>query len=258
MRFKNWYIKFCRYILGKPFLPVMAGYLKGYLWTTRRSYNYIIGDYEDPDTIEQLAKWCKKDTVFYDVGANVGYHALVVNSFITEGKIYSFEPVPSNIALFKAHMALNNDKMKQNNIELLTFAIADTEKEVQFSNSAIHTDGNTYIASSEVYQQAEDVLTVQCFSIDNLLEKGYEPPTILKIDVEGAEYDVLIGAINTINRYRPNIVLATHDFHLPGVKDKCVAFLEEANYQLKHTGRYNKYKNGLDDFIAIHRDNVSS
>lgn len=256
--FKNWYIKFNRYILGKQFLPIMNGYLKGYQWTTQRDYGYILGTYENPKTLKYFIDWCKKDTVLYDIGANVGYHAFIANLFVTDGRIYSFEPIPANISLFNKHLKLNKEKMPDHNISLLTFAIADKEKEVQFSNNEKATDGNTYIASSQVYKQADEILTVQCFSIDNLIEKDYEPPTILKIDVEGSELDVLKGAINALTTYKPNILLATHDSHLPGIKEKCISFLENLGYVLEHAGKHNKQAEGLDDFIAIHRDNLSS
>ena len=256
--FKNWYIKFNRYILGKQFLRITKGYLKGYLWTAKRDYEYFLGNYENPQTLKKLISWCKKDAVFYDIGANVGYHAFVANLFITDGRIYSFEPMPANISLFNEHLKLNKERMPNHNISLLTFAISDQEKEVHFSNNEMATDGNTYISSSQVYMQVDKKLTVQCFSIDNLIEKAYEPPTILKIDVEGAELDVLKGAVNTLTIYKPNILLATHDCHLPGVKDECVSFLTNLGYILEHTGDHNKQLEGLDDFIAIHRDNLSS
>lgn len=258
MPVKHWYIKISRYLLGRKFLRIMNGYLEGYWWTTQRNYGYITGDYEDKDTVEQLRVWCKRDTVCYDIGANVGYHSFLANAFLPDGIIYAFEPIPANIDLFRRHEKLNAKRMPHNNISLLTFGISDREKTVEFSNDEAAADGNTYIATSGIHRRAGAKLVVQCFSIDNLLQKAYEPPTIMKIDVEGAEYDVLCGAAATIKKYKPNILLATHDYHLPGVKDKCVRLLQEWDYELKHTGTYNKQVPGLDDFIAVHRDNIPS
>lgn len=254
----NWYIKFSRYLLGKQFLPVMRGYLKGYLWTTKRNYEYITGNYEDPHTLKQLVNWCKKDAVFYDIGANVGYHSFVANLFVTEGVIYSFEPLPFNIALFNRHLVLNKNKLKADNIRLLTFGITDETKELEFSGNEAAADGNTYIAASSVYRQSVNRISIQCFSIDELQEKAYEPPTIIKIDVEGAEYDVLKGAVHTIKKYRPNILLATHDCNLPGVRDKCINFLKELGYTVEPQSRHNMHMQGLEDFIAIHADKIQS
>jgi hypothetical protein len=37
------------------------------------------------------------------------------------------------------------------------------------------------------------------------------------------------------------------------VQDKCVHFLQQLGYEMIHTGRHNKYMDGLDDYIAIHK-----
>jgi FkbM family methyltransferase len=252
MSFNLWYIKLCRYLLQKKFLPVMSGHLKGYLWTTQSSYEYLTGEYEDPDVIQTFISWCKPSSVLYDLGGNVGFYALLANRFITEGKIYSFEPVPYNRAVFERHLALNKKHILHDNIRILPFAISDHEKLEEFSNDQKHLDGNTYIKSSSVFIHAAEKIPVACYSIDELVMQGFEAPGILKIDVEGAELDVLNGALKTLNKYRPNILLATHDCHLPGVKDSCVRLLQELGYSVRHTGRYNKQLPGLDDFIAVH------
>jgi uncharacterized membrane-anchored protein len=91
-------------------------------------------------------------------------------------------------------------------------------------------------------------------SIDSLVKSGFRPPHVIKIDVEGAELDVLKGAAETLRTYKPHILLATHDGHLPGVKDACIALLASMGYTLQHTGFFNKHVAGHDDYIAIHKD----
>ena len=75
----------------------------------------------------------------------------------------------------------------------------------------------------------------------------------MKIDVEGAEYDVLLGARNTIDKYRPTVLLATHEFHLEGVRDRCLQFLRDRNYEITPTDE-GKVIRGLEDFVATPRD----
>lgn len=250
---KRWYIKTCRYIFGQRFLQVMAGPLRGYLWSTSSSYDYILGEYEDPETLRIFLSWLKPDTVFYDIGANVGFHALTANRFINTGKVYAFEPMPAVQQLFEKHISLNKKHIINNNIKFSPIAVSNEEKLVEFSNDVNYRDGNTYIIGSYIFAAAANKIMVQCQSIDGLIEQGFEKPDIIKIDVEGAEYDVLVGAKNTLQQYKPNILLATHDCHLPGVQKKCVTFLNELGYYLQHTGRHNKHMAGLDDYIAIHK-----
>ena len=135
----------------------------------------------------------------------------------------------------------------------MPFAISNAEKQIEFSDSNIQKEGNTYVKGSPIFSGAENKITVQCYSVDGLLEQGFERPDVMKIDVEGAEYDVLQGAVNTLQRYKPGILLATHDCHLPGVQEKCAQLLKQLGYILAHTGNYNKQRDGLDDYIAIHQ-----
>lgn len=234
----------------------MEGPLKGYSWSTASSYEYILGNYEEPETVRTFLSWLKPETVFYDLGGNAGFYALLANRFIQGGRVYSFEPSPAAQAVFQQHVKRNSRFIHNNNIRLLPYALSDSEKQVEFSNDSIQQDGNTYITGSPVFSNAGDFLTIPCYSVDGLLQLKYDKPDVIKIDVEGAEYDVLKGAINTLQQYKPNILLATHDCHLPGVKDKCLQLLQQLGYRLQHTGSHNKQLAGLDDYIAVHESRL--
>ncbi len=234
----------------------MHGPLKSYLWSTSSSYDYILGEYENPETMRLFLSWLKPDTVYYDIGSNIGYHALIANTIITEGEIYAFEPMPEVRAVFEKHISLNKNLISHNSIKLSPLAISNQAGEVLFSNDVVFREGNTYIKTSDVFSSAKNKITVPCQSVDGFLQEGNKAPDVIKIDVEGAEYDVLLGAKDTLLQYKPNILLATHDYHLPGVQQKCVDFLHELGYDLKHTGSFNKYISGLDDYIAIHKSKL--
>lgn len=250
-------IKIQRYIFRQKFISIYGGPLKGYKWSTDYNYDYLTGDYEDAETMDTFCSWLKEDAVLYDLGANVGYYAFIANQLIRSGKIYSFEPLPANIVTFNAHLQLNKSKLSNNAITLLPYAVADEEKEVIFSNNDKTIEGNTYV-DSVLHTRSSKDLVVQCYSVDGLLEKGYLKPTVIKIDVEGAEYDVLRGAEQTLRKYKPNILLATHDCHLPGVQKLCVDFLAGLGYDLRLLSSHNKSMAGLEDYIATHKENMSS
>lgn len=237
----------------QKYLRVMAGPLKGFLWSTSGSYDYILGQYEDPATLETFLSWLKPASVYYDIGSNIGFHALTANQVIKTGTIYAFEPMPFVRDIFEKHISLNSKLITSNNIKLLPFAVSKNEGHIEFSNDTEHREGNTYIKESYVFAGTKNKIQVACRSIDGLIAAGYQKPDIIKIDVEGAEYDVLLGAKNTLQQCQPYILLATHDCHLPGVQEKCIQFLESLGYHLQHTGRYHVYIDGLDNYIAIHK-----
>ena len=61
------------------------------------------------------------------------------------------------------------------------------------------------------------ILPFPAIRLDGLLKLQYNKPDVIKIDVEGGA-DVLKGAMDTLRTYKPNLLLATHDCHLPSVK----------------------------------------
>lgn len=251
MRLKRALIKFARYGLRRPFIRIMGRPLKGYRWTTSRAYEYLLGTHESPETIDRFLSWLDADSVFYDVGANVGYFSFVASTVVTRGRILAFEPMQPNLRLFEEHLRLNRHRTGVNTITLLPYAVADREKTVEFTNHPQLTGSNTYVDSQFLGADVERV-KVKCCSIDGLVAEGNPAPTAIKIDVEGAEFDVLQGAERTIRDHLPRILLATHDIHLPGVDQKCREFLESLGYQLTHTGAFNHRMDGLSDYIAMH------
>jgi len=228
----------------------------GYQWPTDRSYEYIIGNNEPEEVMDEFCSWFTPNSVFYDVGSNIGYYSFIANTFISSGKIYAFEPTAFNNDIFRQLLMLNKKRMTNSNIEILEWAVSDTEKEAEFSNNTIFAEGNTYVLNADTFKG--DTIKVKCYSIDELLAMGYAAPDIIKIDIEGAEYDALIGATGTLKKYKPNLLLATHNCKVPGIKEKCMHYLEELGYALKHTGYHNKTKAGLDDYIAVHKEKMKT
>ncbi|MEI9956355.1 MAG: hypothetical protein WDM90_08655 [Ferruginibacter sp.] len=52
--------------------------------------------------------------------------------------------------------------------------------------------------------------------------------------------------------------MATHNCIVPGIKEKCITYLQDLNYVLMHTGYHNKTIDGLDDYIAIHKEKLTT
>jgi FkbM family methyltransferase len=245
-----WYIRLHRYLLKTKFLPVMGGPLKGLLWTTSMNYEYLTGSYIGDDEVEVLARVLNRpDPVFYDIGANVGYFSVTVSRLFPHSVIYAFEPMPEHLQTLQDHLQLN----AIGNVLIEPLAISDKTGDLEFSGMQ-GSEGNTYKNESALFQKAGNSFKVKGTSVDDFIAAGNRVPNFLKIDVEGAELDVLHGALHTIRMYRPAILLATHDCHLAGIKDKCVEFLQAEGYSLEGIGAHNKHVAGLEDFIAMPAD----
>ncbi|MGH9560553.1 MAG: FkbM family methyltransferase, partial [Terracidiphilus sp.] len=87
-------------------------------------------------------------------------------------------------------------------------------------------------------QPTDNVARIETASIDQLIEKGFTPPDMIKIDVEGHEFDVLQGARRLLLANKPLLSLEVHPGALShrGISPLDIAqFLEEAGYQFQDT-----------------------
>jgi FkbM family methyltransferase len=152
----------------------------------------------------------------------------------TRGAVHAFEPLPEPLLLLKRHVEVNG----LDNIVVHGVALSNQVGFVEFSSTG-SSMGNTYIQESKLFLSSPARVLVRVTTVDELVfgEARLPPPRFLKIDVEGAEHDVLQGAARTIDAYHPVILLATHDFHLPGVKDQCLAWMREHGYACQLTDR---------------------
>jgi FkbM family methyltransferase len=158
------------------------------------------------------------DTVF-DIGANVGFYTLLA-SVLTgpTGTVVAFEPLPRNVELLQRHLRLN----ERNNITVMIAAVGNSMGTARF---APHPYSN---AMGRIDDGGS--VEVPLVSLDGLMESGsIALPSVVKIDVEGAEFDVLQGAAQLVARAQPAILLATHDtkIHL-----RCCDLLQSWGYQL--------------------------
>lgn len=220
----------------------MFGPLKGLRWIYSSGYSqYWMGTYEKVIT-EQFLKYAKKSKVVYDLGAHIGYYTLIASkSVIENGKVYAFEPFPENINYLRKHVDLNNI----DNVNIFEYAVSDKTGKTLFTNCE-NNAANSICKSSPMYQYDKfiEVLTIKLD--DLILKREIYPPQLIKIDVEGAEYDVLKGSLKLLKEYHPTIFLSTHNCQNKGVHKKCCGLLSELGYSLSYFD-FHKKKSEMDD-----------
>ena len=126
--------------------------------------------------------------VVLDVGAHVGYYALLAARQVgPEGKVYAFEPEPSNHTLLLKNIRQNGYE----NIMVRRSAVADQTGDSTLFLSA-PDNGRHSIYQHNFPQQG--TVSVDTVTIDDFLEsEGWPTVDLVKIDVEGAEIRVLTG-----------------------------------------------------------------
>jgi len=216
-------LKIQRKLNPNKFKKIQSGFLKGKLWKIGiPDSRYIIGNYE-PELSKIIFNETQLGKQFVDIGANAGYFSLLASQYSNK-KVISIEPMPENVQFLNEHIKMN----KINNIEVLPIAISDKNGEIEFSNSD-NLSANTYKKESVMFKG--EGIKVQTISLQELAERNsLDSNCFIKIDVEGAEFDVLEGGKDFLKKHHPNLMVATHDCHLAGVKEKCIQILTELGY----------------------------
>ena len=199
-------------------LKIRSGPLEGRKWKASSGIRFIKGTYE-PKNVEAIQKTVREDDVAYDVGAHVGYFAVLMGDIVgSGGRVIAFEPRGLNLGYLQRHVSVN----KCDNIEIVSKAVGDHSG---------HAKLETRTGSGTGYVSDTGDEEIEITSIDELVESGtLPPPTFLKIDVEGGEMAVLRGAQKVIETQRPRMILATHGDEIDA---ECRALLTEWNYELQ-------------------------
>jgi len=168
--------------------------------------SYLVGCWQ-PHTQVALKAMLREEAIFYDVGANVGYFAVIAARLVgLNGKIVCFEPLAINYRHILHNAALNGFT----NIQLIETALGNIDAEASFWLSAQPTWGKL-VSAGKVPDKLIGETRVMVRRLDRVIaEAGLPPPQVIKIDVEGAEVDVLAGAIETLRRYRPRLLIELH------------------------------------------------
>ena len=133
-----------------------------------------------------LLHFLRPADLFIDIGANIGSYTILAAG-VSGAKCISIEPVPVTFALLNKNISINNlaDRVTALNIGM------GTEKTMLSFTKNLDTV-NHVILENHHYQDGE-LIQVSCECLDSLLAEN-EHPSLLKIDVEGFEQEVINGA----------------------------------------------------------------
>lgn len=156
----------------------------------------------EPHVERCIRQLLRPGDVAVDIGANLGYFtAVMAQSVGASGRVVALEPVPDTFERLQLGAALNG--FAQVTALQLALGEADGRAEIAFDprfagSASIHRQAGGGAVSREVGVRPLD---------DLLRELAVEHPSLLKIDVEGHELAVVRGALETIARARPAIIV---------------------------------------------------
>ncbi len=166
--------------------------LRGDFDSTSMKYSPKIG-YEGID-LNYIKNLLKKGDVVLDIGANKGFYTLFMSNCIGEtGKVFAFEASYSNYKKLQTRVV---SKWNLTNVLPFNFILGSSNlNKVQMMKPSMFDDGTGLFAKNKINNNS-----IFQRRLDTLFEKtNLDSIKLIKIDVEGAEYDVLSGSEKTLN-----------------------------------------------------------
>lgn len=179
--------------------------------------------------------------VLYDVGANVGYMT-IEGALLPNTSVVAFEPQPE----LAIRVALSASLSNCQNVSVYCAALGATAGE-----ATLHVPPHNLHASVSSGVGGRNVRCPQV-RLDDLVEaESLPPPTVIKVDVEGAELDVFRGAEATLRRWRPILLFEENGSGQAFGYDR-----QELLAWLQHRADYRFFAIGSNDIIAATQDHM--
>jgi FkbM family methyltransferase len=165
--------------------------------------------------------------VIYDIGANIGMASLYFADRYPDARFYAFEPVPANFELCQ----LNYRNLARG--EVFPWAVGSQSAAAAFSFSENDLRGGRLQGvGNPPAAGAEKQIQVPVFSIADLVaRKQLDPPDLVKLDVEGAELEVLKGMGEQAGHVRRMLI----ETHGPEVDAACRQWLQDHGFLILHS-----------------------
>ncbi|RLM94759.1 FkbM family methyltransferase [Halobellus sp. Atlit-38R] len=165
---------------------------------TRREYLDFVKLPERP-ILEELLSDLQPDDVFYDLGANLGVYSCFAASVVAP-TVVAFEPHPANADKLAQNVALNDADVSIQRVALASSSgTARMQLAPGFDADVAGSAGHTLL--TDYYDEASETIQVEKRRGDEFVaNEDVQPPTVLKIDTEGSEIEVLEGFDSTLAR----------------------------------------------------------
>ncbi len=186
----------------------------------------ILVGHLDVPVQEAMRRTIPQGGVVYDVGANVGFFTVLAARMVGEGgRVLAFEPIAAAADLAR-EAALRSDLGDR--VEVRAVAVGASSGTARMCSVAAGGIWSHMSTVRDPHPLTIEEVDVPLVSLDDVVAGGAPPPDVMKLDVEGAEGDVLRGAQRVMAEHRPVIVCEMHDTNA-----EVADLLEAAGYVLE-------------------------
>lgn len=223
-----------------------------YMWCLRERYESRFTRY--------FISLLRPGAVFVDIGANVGYYSLVAAPRVgPDGRIFAFEPMSEPFA----RLADNIRRNRLTQVTPLKLALVALPQTAVMGLVNRSNSGTASLGLATV--EAAQTESVECSTLDLLAESwNFDRLDLVKIDVEGFEQAVLLGARNTLTKFRPVLLVEVNDGlqrRAGSTRDGLYRWLEGLDYEpfrVRRSGRIEPIKLPEDGGLIVFRPRATA
>jgi FkbM family methyltransferase len=193
--------------------------------------NLLNGGRYEEENLEVLLSFVKEDTIFLDIGANLGFFTLQVGKrVLRNGRVYSFEPHPKLLNLLHWNVHLNG---LTGTVTCFPFGLSDQNTAAKFAYPIGHLGGG---AVGDLPANADyDIVDSELRRLDDVLGPDFSCD-LVKIDVEGHEVNVLNGMRRIVANSPEIKILFEKLCPNLGTEEALEDYFRENGFDLYHVG----------------------
>jgi FkbM family methyltransferase len=182
----------------------------------------------EPDVQNAILAAVRPGTVVYDIGAHIGSIALGAARLAgNSGRLVAFDGDPENIVRLRDNSSRNGFEDRLQVVHAAVWSSTSSDG-ISFrrgrtanTHGGVEADGNCPVLGSG------EMINVPAITLDNFIATGGPLPQLIKIDVEGGEYEVLRGGASLFFHQRPLIIA---EIHHQRAAEQISAWLDEYKY----------------------------
>jgi FkbM family methyltransferase len=190
-----------------------------------RERSWWAGTHE-PALQAELRRILHRNIVMYDVGAHIGFYSLPAARL--GAQVVAFEPDPDSAARLRAHIERNNLAQRVRVVEAAVWSASNPL--ISFRRGLPRSQGGVSCGVRQPVVATGPIIPVKAICLDDFVADGGPAPQLVKVDVEGAESEVLKGATDIVQAFRPILIV---EVHTPGEAASVGQFLVQNRYDAR-------------------------
>ena len=201
-----------------------------------KEYTLVQGSFREENDYDDawLLYLSYKSKIVFDIGCNTGQSSILISNSKFLKKLFLVEPNPLSLAIASENLIINN---LSDNVTFIAKAAYNKSKEKikLWTMPGAYAGASLDINFTETGKISNNYFDIETITLDDIAKKYNCIPDLVKIDVEGAEFSVLEGAINIAKNKNTKFLVEVHSSPSLSIEENTTKILNWAEYNNHHS-----------------------